>query len=130
MVAIFTIGIMFLAAAAGLLARAVSVSRARVAASVRDIDVYGFRPGRIEDKRATALTVLRQRLDRVAARVGRAVQGEGWRAPVELRKLRGAGLYTVSPEVFHGYRVLAGVGVPALILLDSVAARSFTFLTV
>jgi len=129
MAVIFAIGIMFLAAAAGLLARAYSVSRVRVAARVRGIDVYGFRPGRVEQKRATALTALHERLDRVAAHVGRSVKGKGWRAPVELRKLRGAGLYTVSPEVFHGYRVLAGFGVPALILLDSVATRSFTFVT-
>ena len=128
MAVLFIIGIVLLGAAAGLIARAISVSRVRVAARVREIEAYGFQTDGPDPKPATTLTGLRERLNGLAARIGRSVQGDGWRAPVELRKLRGAGLYTVNPDVFQGYRVIAGVGVPALILLETVASGAFSFL--
>jgi tight adherence protein C len=129
MVLLFIIGIVFLAAGASLLARAISVPRVRVTERVRQIEVYGFNAGRAKHPPASTVAGLRGRLDGIAARVGHSMQGDGWRAPVELRKLRGAGLYSVSPEVFHGYRVIAGLGLPTLILLGSLAAGSFTILT-
>jgi tight adherence protein C len=130
MTLLFAVGILFLAAAAALVARAISLSRMRVTTRMRQIEVYGFNAGKTAEKPARAFAGVRERLDDFAGRIGRSAQGEGWRAPVPLRQLRGAGLYTMSADVFHGYRALAATTVPGLILFDSVAAGSFSILTV
>jgi tight adherence protein C len=127
---LFLIGIVFLGAAAALLARAITLSRVRITARVREIEVYGFNPGHQALRPARAFAGLRERLSTLAGRIGRSAQGEGWRAPVAMRQLRGAGLYTISPDVFQGYRVMATVTVPSIILLDGALAGSFSILTV
>src|SRR6266404_5535536 len=116
---LFAIGILLLGAAAALLARAIALSRVRIAAQVRQIEAYGFNATEEGDRPLTAFAQARLRLDALAERVGRSVQGSGWRAPVTTQQLRGAGLYTVSPDVFQGYRVMLTVALPALVLLDS-----------
>jgi tight adherence protein C len=130
MALLFLIGILFLGAAAAFLARAITLSRVRITARVREIEVYGFNAGHEIRKPATAFAEVRERLDAIAGRIGRSAQGEGWRAPVALRQLRGAGLYTITPDVFQGYRVMATVAVPTVILLESALAGSFSILTV
>jgi tight adherence protein C len=127
---LFVIGIAFLAAAAALVARAISLSRVRATARVREIEVYGFKAGESSKKAASAFSALRQRLDGIAGRIGRSVQGDGWRAQVPLRQLRGAGLYTISADVFQGYRVIAAGGVSGLILLDGILGGSFSVVLV
>jgi Flp pilus assembly protein TadB len=130
MILLFVIGILFLAAAAALLTRAITLSRVRMSAQVRQIEAYGFDTGDGGDRSTTVGSNLRDRLNAQAARIGRSVQGEGWRAPVTTLKLRAAGVYSISPEAFHGYRVMVTVALPSFILLDAVLAGSFSILTV
>jgi tight adherence protein C len=93
---------------------------------VREIEAYGFKAR--ED--AVAAGQPRQRpttrLRALAGRIGSSVHGEGWRAPVSTLKLRGAGIYSVSADEFHGYRVMVSVGLPMLIVLDTVLAGSLS----
>jgi Flp pilus assembly protein TadB len=127
---LFAIGILLLAAAAALFARAIALSRVRIAAQVRQIEAYGFNATEGGDSRLTAFAQARLRLSALAERVGRSAHGSGWRAPVTTQQLRGAGLYTVSPDVFQGYRVMLTAALSSLVLLDSLLAGSFSVLTI
>jgi tight adherence protein C len=130
MTALFVLGILFLAAAAALVARAITLSRARIATQVRQIEEYGFNTTEGTDAPESATARLGTRLSARAERIGRSAHGTGWRAPVTTQQLRGAGLYTVTPDVFQGYRVMLALGLSVLILLDSVATGSFSITTV
>jgi tight adherence protein C len=127
---LFAIGILFLAAAAALLARAIALSRLRIASQVRQIEAYGFNASESPEKPATGLTRAAARLSDLAERLGSSAHGSGWRAPVTTQQLRGAGLYTVTPDVFQGYRVMLSGALSFLILLDSLLAGSFSIVTV
>lgn len=130
MALLFVIGIAFLAAASALLARAISLSRVRATARAQEIKTYGFNVGTSSEARESARAALRRRLDGIAERIGRSFQGEGWRAQVPLRQLRGAGLYATSADVFQGYRVIASLGLPGFILIEGLLTGSLSFLLV
>jgi Flp pilus assembly protein TadB len=127
---LFMIGILFLAVAAGLLARGLTLSRVRIASQIRQIEAYGFDTTGSTDAHVTALAGARVRLRALAQRIGRSAPDSGWRAPVTTQQLRGAGLYTVTPDVFQGYRVMETIGVSVFILLDAMLAGSFSLTTV
>jgi tight adherence protein C len=127
---LFVIGILFVAAAAALVARALTLSRVRITAQVRDIDTYGFKANLGAEERSGALDAIRTRLGGLAARIGRSVQGEGWRAPLTKQQLRGAGLYAITPDEFQGYRVMLTGGITSFILLDSLVTGAFSAVTV
>jgi tight adherence protein C len=127
---LLAIGILFLAAAAALLARALTLSRVRMSSQVRQIEAYGFNAGDGSGRAARAGSPAGARLREMAARIGRSVDGRDWRAPVSTVKLRAAGLYRISQDEFHGYRVILTVALPTLIMLDYVLAGKFSVLTV
>jgi tight adherence protein C len=129
MVLLFLIGILFLAAATALLVRAISLTRIRVASQVRQIEEYGFSTGDSTEQRDSALSRAGARLSTLAERIGRSLPGTGWRAPVTTQQLRGAGLYTVTPNQFQGYRLMVTGTVSALVLLEAVSG-SFSITTV
>jgi tight adherence protein C len=125
---LFVLGILFLAAAAALLTRAMTLSRVRMSLQVRQIEAYGFNATGDTIGSVTTAPGVGARLNDLAARVGRSLQGGGWRAPVTAVKLRGAGLYTIGADAFHGYRVMLTAALPLLILLDELQAGSFSIL--
>jgi tight adherence protein C len=121
MALLFIFGLLMLATAVALLARAIALPRIRVADQVRSIETYGFGTAVQEDEGETRS--LRSQFDALAERIGRAFQGKSsLLAPVEARTLRAAGMYQISPEAFHGYRVMATLGVPTLFLLEALAS--------
>jgi Flp pilus assembly protein TadB len=125
---LFVIGILFLAATAALVTRAITLSRVHMSMRVREIEAYGFNTSEGAPNSASPHGKLR--LNDTAARIGRSVQGRGWRAPLPALKLRGAGVYRLSVDEFHGYRLMVTVGLPSLILLNALLAGSFSMLTV
>jgi tight adherence protein C len=128
-VVLFAIGILFLAGAAALLARAVTLSRVRMSSQFRQIEAYGFNT---TDGSGQAPTSPRAsaRLNELASRIGRSVGGREWRAPVTTVKLRAAGLYRIGQDEFHGYRVMLTVALPSLILLETLLAGTFSAVSV
>jgi tight adherence protein C len=129
MILLFAIGTMLLGVAAALAIRALTLSRVRMAAHVQKIEAYGFtstEPTAEEHRRSARLL---GRLSTLAERIGRSTRWTGWRAPPTTQQLRGAGLYTITPDVFQGYRVMLTGGLTTLILLD-VVAGSLSFNTV
>ena len=106
MALLFLIGLVLVAVAAALVARALALPRMQMSAHLREIETYGFNADRDERAVQQDASARRSRawLDGLAERIGRSVGGSGWRAPVEGRSLRAAGLYSITPEAFHGYR--------------------------
>jgi tight adherence protein C len=119
MVFLIFIGVVLIAVTTGLLARAFALPRLRMGTQLRQIETYGFNAVS-EAALPAPRPPLGARLNRLAERVGRSTQGSGWRAPVEGRSLRAAGVYSVTPEAFHGYRVTAAVVIPGFLVLVSV----------
>jgi tight adherence protein C len=126
MTVLFVIGVLFIAGAAALLAHALALPRIRMSSQLRQIESYGFEAGdALGDAPATAPSV-RAHLNELAAHVGRRTKGEGWRAPVSLIKLRAAGVYTIDPDVFHGYRVTCATILPLFLLLTRLRSGSLS----
>jgi tight adherence protein C len=118
MVLLFLVGVVTLGVGAMLALRAFTVPQLRVVAQLRHIKAYGF------DEQASAIdrATTPRPLARLAERVGRsAIARLPGVKPLERRALMAAGMYDGSVETFHGYRLLAATGLPALILLFSIA---------
>ncbi len=107
---VFLISGLALAGAAVVLAsRAFVARRARAAATLRDIDAYGFPAGDAAGDE-TRRSVLQEVVGRIGTLVGRRMSEEG---EAELRnQLVAAGLYRTHPRDFRGYRLLSAVGTP------------------
>jgi tight adherence protein C len=132
MILIFLIGVLLVAVAAALVARALAMPRVRMQTQLDDIDAYGFEAG--AGQAASTIGVRRpplgDRLNRFAERIGRSVRGSGWRAPVQSSSLRAAGVYTLSAEAFNGYRVIASILLPSSLFLLAVVSGSLGALIV
>jgi tight adherence protein C len=126
MALLIAIGVLFIAAAAALLARAVALPRMRMSAQLRQIDAYGFAAVDEVSYAPTEPSSLRALLNGFAAGVGRSAAGPGWRAPVAKIKLRAAGVYTVDPDVFHGCRVIASASIPTFLILATVRSGALS----
>jgi tight adherence protein C len=127
-VILFSIGILMIAAAAVLVTRAALMSRTRVASQVRQIGTYGFHPIDAAGARESGAS-FRVQLSRFAERIGGTVSGSSLLAPVEQRVLNAAGMFATTPQTFQGYRLMAAVGGPGLLLLVAGISGSFTTTT-
>ena len=112
MVIILVIGVLLVGAAAGLVARAFLMPRLRTGEALGSIGSYGYtgaEPGR-------GSRPLGFKLNELASYLGELIGGgAGTRQDLSLRnKLRAAGLYTLSPGTFTGYRVLLTAVFPGL----------------
>jgi tight adherence protein C len=118
MALLIVIGVVLVAVAGALLARALALPRLRMSAQLRQIDTYGFNASADAAVQAPVpRPPFGTRINALAERVGRATAGRGWRAPIEARSLRAAGVYSLTPAAFQGYRVIVSVGFPGFLLL-------------
>lgn len=123
-------GLALVGVASILFVRAATLSRARTVDALDQIRSYGYAaaapPGGVEP---AALTVLGELATRIGSLVGRRIGPEG---EAKLREqLRAAGMYTVEPQRFIGYRMLAVVCVPLVwFLVENGASAAFLVLTV
>lgn len=113
---LFVIGTLFFVVAVVATLRAVGFSRIRAGAHLRGIAAYGFRAGL--DTEGAGQESLNSSLNALAHRVGTyAAARLSVLKPLPGGELVSAGIYTVSPEVFHGYRVLGAITVGTVLLL-------------
>jgi tight adherence protein C len=109
------LGVLLVGACAALVARAVALPQVRAAQRLESLAEYGFeaRSAPEEPNRRLMGT-----LDGIARAVGSAAAGRvGGLSEVEVRReLMSAGLHQVSPITFIGYRVMAAVALPALLV--------------
>jgi tight adherence protein C len=94
--------------------RAAFMPRIGAVKQLQQIQAYGFSDeGTAQRPRRTP----RQTLDRLAILIGDTISKRfGFSESEVRRQLIGAGLYTMPPSAFVGYRVLCTIGVPALFL--------------
>src|SRR6476661_8208613 len=115
MILILIIGLGFTVLSVVLLLRAFSFARNRSAATVESIDSYGF-TGRTEAVLLRSRRKARTSVDDYVTRLGEFVSRHfgGLDNEHVRRELVGAGLYSLSPRKFAGYRAICAVGVPAV----------------
>ena len=130
MIAILILGFLFLAAAIRLVLWALTLPRVRMSAQVRQIRAYGF------DADAIA-PVTNERpslgipLERLASSIGRSVQASvPALKPLARGQLVAGGVRRLSVDAFHGYRVMLGIGLPGLIILNGVGSGTFSAISV
>jgi tight adherence protein C len=119
MFALFVIGLLLLAGAIALVVRAIALPRLRMATHLRQIETYGFNADRVDEEVLGPPPPLGRTINAIAESVGRsAIARVGPLRPLPSRELASAGYYRISTEAFHGYRVLAAVALPALVVLE------------
>jgi Flp pilus assembly protein TadB len=118
-VGMMVIGLALLAACVWLLVRAGAVPRLRMESHLAQIGGYGAEPlrGEVEGDDIAVAEPSRLVARLAAALGGWAVETVPSLPRLESKDLNAAGIYSVSPEVIDGYRLLAGGGLAGLALL-------------
>lgn len=126
---LFVLGLLLLGVSGAMVLRAFVLPRLRVAVQVRQIDSYGFQDRSADQGKLDGQT--EHRLATVAAAIG------SWAAtrisalePLDGRQLMAAGMYNVSVEQVHGYRLLGAAGLPFFVFALGVVSGSLSALTV
>jgi tight adherence protein C len=115
MIILLLIGLVLTGVAVLLGIRALNFSRLRAVGTVQKIDFYGF-GGRSEVVRAQAGIGPQGAVDEYVTKLGDFVASRfnGLDSEQMRKELVGAGLYSVTPMKFAGYRAIATVAVPAV----------------
>jgi tight adherence protein C len=117
--ALAVIGLFFFAVAIALVVRAVGSPRMRMAAHLRQIDTYGFADPTAPDRQLTVRPPGGRTINAIAESVGSiALARVPSLKPLPKRELASAGFYSLSVQAFHGYRVMAAVALPALLVFE------------
>jgi tight adherence protein C len=105
-----------LGTAVALMARGLGMSRIRTSENISRIGSYGFGGG--APVVAAATSTARGAVDGVASVLGNLVASHigGLREDEIRRDLMAAGLYSLTPMRYMGYRVIAAIGVPVTML--------------
>jgi tight adherence protein C len=116
---LMVIGLLLVGVTAVVVARIIVMPRVLVQDHLRSIDSYGFTTRREGDDTAEpSRGVLSSRLTAVAGLVGSFLLRVAPRIPAVSRKeLLAAGYYDLAAETVHGYRAIATVAIPGVILL-------------
>jgi tight adherence protein C len=127
---LFAIGVILVGVSGRLVVRAIAIPRLQLKVHLREIQDYGFESPR-DARDLTASERFKLTLRVRAERIGRYMMR---RFPslsaLGAGDLSAAGFYDVSPEVVHGYRAMAAVGLPVLIGLLLAAGGSITLLPI
>jgi tight adherence protein C len=114
---LLAIGVLLVGGSVRLMTRAAVLPQRRLKAHLREILVYGF-DSPVPEGELSPVERFRRELAVIAERLG----GFMMRRVPSFKALRAgdlaaAGIYNLSPEAVHGYRVLSGIAFPSLILL-------------
>ena len=110
MVITLVMGVLLIGAAAGLVARAFLMPRLRTGDALGNIGSYGY-TGAEQGRPSRPLGF---KLNELASYLGELIGGAAKRDVSLRNQLRAAGLYTLSPGTFTGYRVLLTAVLPGL----------------
>lgn len=126
---LFIVGLLLLGISGAMVLRAFVLPRLRVVVQVRQIGSYGFQdrasaePGKLEGRAEPRLATAASAIGSWTARRISTLE------PLDSRRLMAAGIYNVSVEQVHGYRVLGAAGLPFLMLALGIVSGSLTALT-
>jgi Type II secretion system (T2SS), protein F len=127
----FVTGILLVAVSGRMLARAAVVPRMHLKIHLREISDYGFET-HFEDNDVPLAVHLRRAFISSARRTGRLLIARvPTLTPLSTSELNAAGFYDVEPEIIHGYRAFAAIGLPTVfgVLLFGVAGK-VSFITI
>jgi tight adherence protein C len=129
---LFGIGVLLVATTVVLLIRALALPRLRMNTHLRQIESYGMSGTIVGEEPLGLRPPLGYTINGFAASVGRfAVAAIKSLRPAPQDELTSAGLYTLSAEAFHGYRMLGTFLLPSLLAIEVVstgASGSMAFL--
>jgi tight adherence protein C len=118
---LMVIGILLVGMSAWLTVRVVAFPRIRVEGHLRHIESYGFANPQSEESEPELQGVLAARLGPAAIALGAQLMAKVPRVPALSRtQLNAAGIYQLTVEAVHGYRGIAAISAPSLIILFSV----------
>jgi tight adherence protein C len=125
MVIMLLIGLALTGCTVWLVLSAVGLRRARVTETLTDMAAYGFQSPTPTAER-TERRSLTQLVDGLADALGDFVARHTrlMREDEVRKELRSAGIYNIAPKKFMGYRVLAGIVLPALWLWYAISGGS------
>jgi tight adherence protein C len=127
---LFLLALLLIGGAVALFVRAAALPRVRTVEHLRQIESYGFDAGLATDQPVQRRPPLGSGVNAFAEGVGGfATAHVGSLTPVSTRELAAAGVYDLSPEAFHGYRVLVTAALPAAAILWGVATSASAALT-
>jgi tight adherence protein C len=111
-----------------LAARAIAAPRLELKQHLSAVADYGF-ASEAEPGGATARTQLNDKIAALADRLGRWTMAHLTAlAPLERGQLAAAGFYENTPEAVHGYRALAALGLPTVVLAFALATGPLSIL--
>jgi tight adherence protein C len=123
-------GVLLVGTAAWLMVRAYVLPRLRLQSHLRDVESYGFAQPPGHGEANAARNSLNAALNAVAERVGSGLMEHVPRlTPLRRGELTAAGYYEATAEAVHGYRAMAAIFLPALVILYGIGAGGFSALT-
>lgn len=126
---LFALAVVLIGVTVRLLIHAAVLPRIQIHLHLRQIEGYGFDVGK-PGSGDTARERLNASMSEAVERLGRFTMTRVPSLPALKRSdLTAAGHYKLTPESVHGYRVIAAVGVPALLLFFFVATGSLSLIT-
>ena len=135
MILVLLIGLFLIAVSFGLFARTLLLPRMRTAASLRQIDAYGFSGAALESAdsapRGLPRLHLREGVDSLATKFGKLIASRVTSINEENLKriLQGAGFYTLQPGRFVGYQALGTVALGGVFIWLTVVGSTNPFLS-
>lgn len=128
---LLVIGVVLVGVSARLVARAVVVPRMQIKAHLREISDYGFEPPALDELVGVG-EHLRRTVRRLALRIGHyLITRAPMVASIQKSELTAAGFYELDPELLHGYRAMAAVGLPlSIYALLALGSHKLSMITV
>jgi tight adherence protein C len=128
---LFIIGLLLIAATVVLVVRGLALPRVRMSAHLRQIESYGFSGTTAGEQPIGLRPPLGHTINSIAEGVGRfAMATFGVLRPTPQDELASAGLYHVSAEAFHGFRVLGMLILAPLLAIEVIASGASSSLAI
>ncbi len=122
MAALFVIAVALLAVAVVLVVRAIALPRMRVATNLRRIQKYGLETP-VGEEGVLLRPPGNPGINALAEGMGRFMLGSvPALKPISRQQLNSAAMYKMSVEALHGYRSLASLALPALVLIEALSS--------
>jgi tight adherence protein C len=119
---LFILGVVLVGVSGRLVAQAIVLPKLQLKNHLREIQDYGFRQ-RSPVEEVSSRVKRKEAIRRFAERAGRFTMAHAPAlTPLKRGNLTAAGFYDVTTETVHGYRALAMIGVPSLVLFFLLAS--------
>jgi tight adherence protein C len=127
---LFAIGLVLVGVSGRLAVLAIVIPRMRLKTHLREVLDYGFDSPAVDSDLS-----FNERLKRSVRLTAERIGGYAMRRfptikALKANELAAAGFYDVTPEAVHGYRILAGISLPLVIMLLLLSAGHFSAVSI